>query len=153
MGLTKGDACTAYFHAIANGRRRKCWIPRLITPQGEVADQSLIHDHIYTFYKELMGARGEERTFLLANNLWPAQKRISEEENGELELTFTTVELDDVLASMKVDSAPGPDGLPVAFFKRFWGILQGPILGMLNDFALGRVDVSRPQLWDLNSYP
>jgi hypothetical protein len=72
-----------------------------------------------------MGARGEERTFLLANNLWPAQKRISEEENGELELTFTADELDDVLASMKVDSAPGPDGLPVAFFQRFWGILKG----------------------------
>jgi hypothetical protein len=115
----------------------------LITPQGEVADQSLIRDHIYTFYRELMGARGEERTFLLANNLWPAQKRISEEENGELELTFIADELDDVLASMKVDLAPGPDGLPVAFFKRFWGILKGPILGMLNDFALGRVDVSR----------
>jgi hypothetical protein len=57
--LTKGDACTAYFHAIANGRRRKCWIPRLITPQGEVADQDLIRDHIYSFYKELMGARGK----------------------------------------------------------------------------------------------
>jgi mannosylglycoprotein endo-beta-mannosidase len=38
--LTKGDACTAYFHAIANGRRRKCWIPRPSTPQGEVANQS-----------------------------------------------------------------------------------------------------------------
>jgi hypothetical protein len=90
-----------------------------------------------------MGARGGERTFLLANNLWPAHMRISEAENAELELTFTSDELDEVLASMKVDSAPGPDGLPVAFFKRFWGILKGPILGMLNDFALGRVDVSR----------
>jgi hypothetical protein len=32
----KGDSCTAYFHAIANGRRRKCLIPRLITDHGEV---------------------------------------------------------------------------------------------------------------------
>jgi hypothetical protein len=52
-------------------------------------------------------------------------------------------ELDVVLDSMKVDSAPGPDGLPVAFFKNFWGILKGLILGILNDFALGRVDISR----------
>jgi hypothetical protein len=28
-------------------------------------------------------------------------------------------ELDEVLASMKPDSAPGPDGLLVVFFKRF----------------------------------
>jgi mannosylglycoprotein endo-beta-mannosidase len=31
-----GDSCTAYFHAIANGRRRKCSIPRLVTDHGEV---------------------------------------------------------------------------------------------------------------------
>ena len=44
---------------------------------------------------------------------------------------------------MKPDSAPGPDGLPVIFFKRFWEILKGPILQILNDFTLGRVDVAR----------
>jgi hypothetical protein len=45
-------------------------------------------------------------------------------------------ELDEVLLSMKRDSAPGPDGLPVLFFKRLWGTLRGPILHMLNDFAM-----------------
>jgi hypothetical protein len=32
--LKKRDACTAYFHAFANGRRRKCMIPRLLTETG-----------------------------------------------------------------------------------------------------------------------
>jgi hypothetical protein len=44
---------------------------------------------------------------------------------------------------MKPDSAPGPDGLPVLFFKKFWGILKGTILQLLNYFALGRVDIAR----------
>ena len=44
---------------------------------------------------------------------------------------------------MKADSAPGPDGFPVAFFKKFWGTLKGSILKLLNDFALGRIDISR----------
>jgi mannosylglycoprotein endo-beta-mannosidase len=35
-----GDSCTAYFHAIANGRRRKCAIPRLILDQGEIVEDS-----------------------------------------------------------------------------------------------------------------
>jgi hypothetical protein len=39
-------------------------------------------------------------------------------------LTFTVKKLDDVLASMKVDMAPGPDGLPVIFFKRFWALVK-----------------------------
>jgi hypothetical protein len=100
-------------------------------------------DHIYDFYKGLMGAAGEERAFSLAPNLWPTEARISEGDNAELELTFTAEELDSVLASMKPDSAPGPDGLSVAFFKNFWEILKGPILAILNDFTLGRVDIAR----------
>jgi hypothetical protein len=44
---------------------------------------------------------------------------------------------------MKPGSALGPDGLPVLFFKKFWGILKGPILQLLNDFTLGRVDTAR----------
>jgi hypothetical protein len=34
-------------------------------------------------------------------------------------LTFTPEELDQVLLDMKPDSAPGPDGIPAVFFKRF----------------------------------
>jgi hypothetical protein len=40
-------------------------------------------------------------------------------ENQDLELTFTAKELDEVLRSMKHDSAPSPDGLPFLFFKTF----------------------------------
>jgi hypothetical protein len=44
---------------------------------------------------------------------------------------------------MKPDSALGHDVLPVLFFKRFWGTLKAPILEMLNDFVLGRIDIAR----------
>jgi hypothetical protein len=96
--------------------------------RGEVSDQRDLEKHIYNFYEGLMGAVGEERVFSLAPRICPAGKRIPEEENRELELTFTAEELEAVLLGMKLDSAPGPDGLPVLFFKKFWGILKGPIL-------------------------
>ena len=35
--LLKGDANTAYFHAMANGRRRKCAISRLVSEQGVIS--------------------------------------------------------------------------------------------------------------------
>ncbi|KAK1686874.1 hypothetical protein QYE76_047722 [Lolium multiflorum] len=138
----KGDSCTAFFHAFANGRRRNCLIPRLVNDDGEISDQVEMMGHVYQFYHGLC-AEGEERAFSLAQDLWPSDKRISDEENRGLELTFTPDELDEVLAGMKPDSAPGPDGLPVLFFKKFWDILRGPILRILNDFALGRVDIAR----------
>ena len=139
----EGDSCTAFFHAIANGRRRKCMIPRLVSENGDISDQQELVEHVYRFYQGLMGAQGEDRAFSLHHDIWSADKRISEEENKDLERSFTMEELDSVLEDMNPDSAPGPDGLPVMFFKKFWEILRGPILDILNDFALGRVDIAR----------
>jgi hypothetical protein len=71
LNLTlKGDSNTAFFHAIANGRRRKCQISRLLSDQGEIEGQQALTAHIYQFYQGLMGAIGEVRAFSLAPNLW-----------------------------------------------------------------------------------
>jgi hypothetical protein len=58
--------------------------------------------------------------------------------NMTLELTFMAYELEDVLLSTKVDSCLGQDGLPILFFKKFWGITIGMIISLL-----WRVDVAR----------
>ena len=52
-------------------------------------------------------------------------------------------EIDDALLSMKTDTAPGPDGWPVAMFKRFWPLLRGPIYEVCNGFMRGFVDIAR----------
>jgi hypothetical protein len=93
----RGDSCTAYFHAIANGLRRKCSIPRLITDQGEVHEQRDMMEHIYLFYQGMMGSEGKTRRFSLGQHLWEVNQRVSDEENHDLELTFTAEELDEVL--------------------------------------------------------
>jgi hypothetical protein len=89
-----------------------------------------------------MGTAGETRLLGLGPNLWPSAKRLSKEENIELERAFSAEDLEEVLHIMKGDTAPRPDALPVTFYKRFWPALKGPTLQLLNDFALGRVDVS-----------
>ena len=68
-------------------------------------------------------------------------------------LTFTEKEMDVVLASMKMDTAPGPDGLPVCFFKRFWKILRPVVLSITNDFSLGRMDIARLNFGILSLIP
>jgi hypothetical protein len=84
-----------------------------------------------------MGTKGEERVFTLGPDLLGEDQRISAEENWGLEITFTAEELDEVLSSMKVDTSPGPDGLPILFFKRFWNLVQPYLLNIINGFALG----------------
>jgi hypothetical protein len=71
---------TAYFYAIANGRRRKCTIARLVTDQGTITYSRDLQEHIYGFYRSLMGAEGEERVFSLAQDTWVADKRVSDAE-------------------------------------------------------------------------
>ena len=51
--LQEGDSNTAYFHAMANGRRRKCQIVSLEGDQGIILGEQQILDHIYEFYKAL----------------------------------------------------------------------------------------------------
>lgn len=54
---------------------------------------------------------------------------------------------------MKSDTAPGPDGWPVAMFKRFWALLQDQIFGVCNGFMRGEVDISQLNFGILSLIP
>src|SRR4051812_8823833 len=79
----------------------------------------------------------------LSSNFWSDTERVSDAENEALALSFLPEELDQVLADTKTDTAPRPDGLPVAFFKTFWPLLKNLVLHILNGLALGMLDISR----------
>jgi hypothetical protein len=67
--------------------------------------------------------------------------------------SFTPEELDAVLKETKTDTAPGPDGLPVLFYKKFWPMLRHPVLQILNGFAMGTVDIARLNFGILSLIP
>uniref|UniRef100_A0A453JWR9 Uncharacterized protein n=1 Tax=Aegilops tauschii subsp. strangulata TaxID=200361 RepID=A0A453JWR9_AEGTS len=68
--LLKGDANTAYFQAVANGRRRKCAIPFLWDGDALLENPVDISTHIYSFYKELFSAEPRGGVSLCAD-FWP----------------------------------------------------------------------------------
>ena len=148
----KGDANTKYFHAYANGRRRKCAILRLQSEQGLLLRQQDIVRHIYEFYIQLMGSREESRARLRAD-VWDPALRVTDEENENLSLAFLPEEIDKATLGMKSDTTPGPDGWPVAMFKRFWQVLKSPIFDICNGFTRGTVDISRLNFGVLSLIP
>ena len=77
------------------------------------------------------------------SNTWGGADRVSLEENERLALTFSEEELEEVVKDMKLDTAPGPDGFPVPFFKAFWPLVKHGVLHILNDFIQGRINISR----------
>jgi mannosylglycoprotein endo-beta-mannosidase len=44
---------------------------------------------------------------------------------------------------MEENSAPGPDGFSVTFYKKCWGIVKADLMDMINDFYLGYLDIGR----------
>jgi mannosylglycoprotein endo-beta-mannosidase len=148
----EGDANTAYFHAVANGRRRKCNISALETRDGTITDPGLIQAHIYEFYRELLGTPAQ-RVCGLAPSTWGSAGQVSSAENEALCLTFSEDELEQVIQEMKTDTAPGPDGFPVLFFKRCWQLVKNGVLHILNDFVLGRIDIARLNFGILSLIP
>jgi hypothetical protein len=141
--LTEGDANTAFFHAFVNVRQRKCAITRLVNDTRIIAEPRELQENTYDFYCALMGTAGEPSLFHLSAYFWHTSRQVSDEENDRLMIAFSVEEIDAVLAGMKVDTAPGPDGLPATFFKRFWHLVKPMIMDIANDFALGRVDIAR----------
>jgi hypothetical protein len=96
----------------------------------------------------------EEPKFLkLATNCWAKEDRVSREDNDALTLSFTMEELEEVIKNTKTATAPGLDGLPVAFFKNFWPLLKDLIFCILNGFALGTLDISRLNFGILSLIP
>lgn len=53
--MIKGDVNTSYFHAFANGRKRKSLILRLNSENGLLLTQEEIARHIYDFFVGLLG--------------------------------------------------------------------------------------------------
>jgi hypothetical protein len=150
--VLQGDANTKFFHAMANGRRMKCCISSLVSDQGVITDKRLIQQHIYEFYRMLLGSE-EARVCGLLHNAWGPTARVSQDENEILMRTFTEKELEAIVMDMKSDTAPGPDGFPVFFFKKFWGLVKMGVLHILNDFILGRIDIARLNFGILSLIP
>ena len=91
--------------------------------------------------------------FIKNSDVWPTERKVSAQENEDLARSFSMQELEEVLKATKTDTSPGPDGLPVAFFKTCWPFAKDLILDILNGFALGRVDISRLNFGILSLIP
>ena len=101
-----------------------------------------LSDHIYSFYKELF-TEGPRTGVALATHFWPLGALVSDDENSELTLPFSPEEVRRAIMGMKANSAPGPDGLPVSFFQKFWEYIEAVIMPMFQEFYSGTLVLSR----------
>jgi hypothetical protein len=104
-----------------------CSIPCLWDRDNLLEDARDISDHVYSFYKELFTV-GPRSGISLSVDFWPVGAMVSANENAELTRPFSLEEVGKAIMEIKADSAPGPDGLPVVFFQKFWMKIQAVIM-------------------------
>ncbi len=57
-------------------------------------------------------------------------------------LPFNAEQVKGAIFASASEKAPGPDGLTMLFYQRFWGILKDDILGVFDGFYTGSVNLS-----------
>jgi hypothetical protein len=130
--LREGDANSKLFHAIANGRRTKNFIPSIRVGNVTITDQD---DKVHAFteaYASLLGeVHNRQHTVdLEAIGIQPADLH-------ELEAVFSEEEVWSTIKEMPADRAPGPDGFMGEFYRRAWPIIKHDIMACLLKLAVG----------------
>jgi hypothetical protein len=132
--LKNGERNTSFFHAHASERRRVNRIKKLKRDGGGVVErEEEIGPFITNFYKSLfMSSAGNINYDILQY----VPQSVSIQMNETLSMPYTVEEVRKALDSIGDLKAPGPDGMPAIFYKKFWHILgekvQAKVLAVLN---------------------
>lgn len=140
--ILEGDQNTAYFHRVANGRRRKNTIFSWKHGDDVIEDTDNILQHATEFYKNLSGPT-PGNTFSISSSMWPTEEILNDEDDQSLTRPFTLEEIKHSLFSMEPTRASGPDNIPIEFFQACWEIVKMDMLHIFNSFYDGTLDVKR----------
>jgi hypothetical protein len=79
----------------------------------------------------------------LEPDCWAPNEKITEEENTQLIKPFSEDEIKKVIKSMKKNTAPGPDHMPVEFYQSCWEIIKEDFMEMMQEFWGHELDIDR----------
>ena len=56
---------------------------------------------------------------------------------------FMMEEVQSAIAGLNGEGAPGPDGLPVLFYKEFWALVKGDVMPTLEELRSSQANMER----------
>lgn len=139
LELLEGDSNTSYFMTRANGRRRKTRIFSLQSEEGMVEGDKNLLNHATQFYKNLFGPN---ETINISLNI-PVPKVLNDTDRTMLSAAFSLDEIRTAVFQMEQNKSPGPDGFPVEFFQKFWGLIKYDLVRLFQAFYDRKVNLAR----------
>ena len=139
LWLKEGDANTRFFHLAANGRRRMNQILRLrVGTQQHSGLQAM--DQALTDHFWLMTRRGGPSRWRWAGR---GASQLTTVQRDALIRPFTVEEVYSAIAGLNGEGAPGPDGLPVFFYKEFWALVKGDVMATMEELRSPQANMER----------
>jgi hypothetical protein len=132
--LKEGDANTRLFHAVANGRRARNFIPSIKHNDELITDQSAIQNLFDDAYRGLLG-QVQNRDFTL--DLQALGLPDMSEHLQDLGNIFSEEEVWQVIKELPADKAPGPDGFVGAFYHRAWSTIKNEVMAAVLKLFVG----------------
>ena len=131
--MTQGDRNTKFFHAQASERKKKNHIEKLVDDGGGVVAGKDLKSFIANQFQHLfLSSAGNQMEEVLRC----VPTRVTHEMNERLEAPFSADDIWAALQDMGDLKAPGADGIPSIFYKRFWALVgdkvKQEVLNVLN---------------------
>lgn len=123
--------------------RRRALIVEALEENGRtISDPEELKRHIEDYYKQLFGLETRE-PIRLNPDIWLEKGHLLVEDQELLEAPFSMDEIELAIKEMKTNTAPGPDGFPVRFYKALISKVRGPIKEMMDELFEGNMNLSR----------
>ncbi|KAM5549757.1 hypothetical protein ABKV19_000925 [Rosa sericea] len=130
--VREGDRNSCYFHTLAKIRRARSSITSLRIGNDLVDDVNILRDHVVQHFTSAFSDDGNIDDTGLVENLIPSM--VSDSENCSLLAIPSAEDVKNVVFSMNVDSAPGPDGYTGHFFQASWDVVGLDVVRAVRSF-------------------
>ena len=130
--IEKGEKPTRFFYGLEKSRQKSSTITKLKKEDDtEVTNNIEILEEARAFYQKLYTAEptdAQDQTWLLQH----IDNELEDEERESCEGPMTETETTKAVNEMNNNKSPGPDGLPLEFYKQFWDLLKQPLTDLYN---------------------
>jgi hypothetical protein len=121
--LREGDANTKLFHMHSRFRKKKNFVPKLVSNGAVLINHDAKADLVNKFYGNLLGHCSDmEQTISLESLGIPCH------DLSALDAPFTEKEVWDTILHLPLDKAPGPDGFTAKLYRVCWEIIKAGVM-------------------------
>lgn len=134
--LEEGEKPSRFFFQLERERMEKSFVKSIFNSEGvEVFGREEIEEAHCQFYSALFTAEPVDPD-CSAHLLSGVRASLSQPDRDSCEGIISLAELTESLRSLNLGKAPGPDGLTVEFFLKFWDLLGPQLCSVINQCFL-----------------